>query len=251
MDTGEFYDKIAPFYDLIYSDWEASIKRQAGQLSSIIAEYGIKAGSSILDVSCGIGTQTLGLAALGFNLTASDLSAAEVRRAQAEAKKRALAIKLSVCDMREVASHHREQYDVVLSGDNSVPHLLTDSDILKAFRQFYDCTRPGGICVLTVRDYANEKIESGVIKPYAVRERADGRYIIFQVWEVDGGQYITSMYFLRDLKDGTCDSQVSRARYYAIPVAKLMSLLEDAGFSKVKREDGVFFQPVIVGRREG
>jgi len=92
-----------------------------------------------------------------------------------------------------VASHHRGQYDVVLSGDNSVPHLLTDSDILKAFRQFYDCTRPGGICVLTVRDYANEKIESGVIKPYAVRERADGRYIIFQVWEIDGGQYITSI----------------------------------------------------------
>ena len=33
---------------------------------------------SILDVACGIGTQTLGLAALGHRVTASDLSAGAV-----------------------------------------------------------------------------------------------------------------------------------------------------------------------------
>jgi len=249
MDTGDFYDKIAPFYDLIYPDWDKSIKRQAEYLSSLIAEYGVGSDATILDVSCGIGTQALGLAALGYKVTASDLSSAEVQRAESEAEKRNLSLKLSVCDMREVASHHKDQFDVVLSADNSVPHLLTDADILKAFRQFFECTRPGGICILTVRDYANESLESGVIKPYAVQEREDGRYIIFQIWDVDGSQYVTTMYFVHDLKDGTCDSQVSRARYYAVPVFKLLSLMEEAGFLDVERTDGAFFQPVIVGRR--
>ena len=88
MTPDEFYDQLAPFYHLIYADWEASITRQAAALDSIMQEFWGAETTTILDVACGIGTQTLGLAQLGYQVTASDLSRAAVARARWEAAAR-------------------------------------------------------------------------------------------------------------------------------------------------------------------
>ena len=77
MSVERFYDELAPFYHLIFPDWEASIQRQAESLDGVIRERWGEGRLSILDVACGIGTQALGLAALGHRVTASDISAAE------------------------------------------------------------------------------------------------------------------------------------------------------------------------------
>ena len=69
----DFYAGLAPFYHLIYPDWESSMARQASMLDSIIREFWGGSASSVLDVSCGICTQSLGLAKLGYEITASDL----------------------------------------------------------------------------------------------------------------------------------------------------------------------------------
>jgi 2-polyprenyl-3-methyl-5-hydroxy-6-metoxy-1,4-benzoquinol methylase len=166
----EFYDRMAGLYHLIFQDWDASIERQAGQLVSIIEERWGPACRTILDVSCGIGTQALGLARRGFAVTASDLSAGAISRAGAEAQHRGLQIDFSVCDMRALHDHHRRQFNVVISGDNSITHLLNDGDLLRALRQMYACTSPGGGCLLTVRDYDREERGTGLVKPYGVRE---------------------------------------------------------------------------------
>jgi len=130
----DFYDRLAPLYDLIFPDWDASIERQAEQLTGIIHErWGIGV-QSILDVTCGIGTQAIGLARRGFGVTASDLSAGALERARGEAQRRGVEIDLSVCDMRAAHDHHGRQFDVVIACDNSIPHLLSDDEILLAFR---------------------------------------------------------------------------------------------------------------------
>jgi cyclopropane fatty-acyl-phospholipid synthase-like methyltransferase len=102
MATEDFYDALAPFYHLIYPDWHASSARQAAALDAVIrAELGDADGRTVLDVACGIGTQALGMAALGYAVTASDLSAGAVRRLRGEAAARGLSI-----DAR-VAGHAR------------------------------------------------------------------------------------------------------------------------------------------------
>ena len=67
-DTGQFYAGLAPLYHLIYSDWDQSMERQATVLDSVIHEAWGKV-STVLDVSCGIGTQAIGLAKLGYIVT--------------------------------------------------------------------------------------------------------------------------------------------------------------------------------------
>ena len=57
MDTAVFYDKIAPFYHLIYPDWEGSIARQASAIDGIVRERWGPGDKSVLDVACGVGTQ--------------------------------------------------------------------------------------------------------------------------------------------------------------------------------------------------
>ena len=98
-DHRQFYAGLTPLYHLIHKDWNGSIVHQANKLDSVIREYWGDA-SSVLDVSCGIGTQSLGLSGLGYRVTASDLSIEEVERAKQEAAIRNLSVKFSVADMR-------------------------------------------------------------------------------------------------------------------------------------------------------
>ena len=73
METFRFYNELADVYHLIYADWEQSIAQQASALDSIIRQH-LGAGiESVLDASCGIGTQSLGLAQRGYAVTGSEL----------------------------------------------------------------------------------------------------------------------------------------------------------------------------------
>jgi SAM-dependent methyltransferase len=244
-----FYDELAPFYHQIYPDWEASIARQAAALDGIIRQEAGGPAGRVLDVSCGIGTQSLGLARLGYDVTASDLSPRAIERAKREAAARELSIHFSVADMREAFDHHGRTFDVVISCDNSVPHLLSDAEIRAALEQLHRCTRPGGLCLISVRDYAAMELGGVQVKPHGVRTEDGARLVLLQVWEFEGELYDLTMYLIEDRGGAECRTRALRSRYYAVPIDRLMELLRQAGFGAVRRIDGRFFQPVIVGRR--
>jgi SAM-dependent methyltransferase len=65
--TQNFYDRLAPYFHLLYQNWEASTARQSSGLARVLSEFGVAPGSAILDAACGIGTQALGLAHLGYS----------------------------------------------------------------------------------------------------------------------------------------------------------------------------------------
>jgi SAM-dependent methyltransferase len=244
----KFYDGLAPLYHLIYPDWEKSIKRQGEMIDSVICEIWGDV-SDLLDVSCGIGTQALGLSSIGYNVTASDISQEEVARAKNEASNRHLSATFSVADMRNSFGHHQRQFDIVISCDNSVPHLLSDEDILRAFNEIFNCTRPGGGCIISVRDYEKEDLSQQQIKQYGIREDNDIRWLIWQVWDPSPPIYDVAMYFVEDRGDPVCKTHVFKSRYYAVSISVLVRLMQQAGFEDVRRFDDRFFQPIIVGTK--
>jgi SAM-dependent methyltransferase len=249
--TDAFYDQLTPLYHLIYPDWHASVRQQGEQLAALIAREW-PSSRSVLDVSCGIGTQAIGLALQGLAVTASDLSAHEIERARIEAAQHGVAIAFSVADMRAAHDHHGTGFDVVVSCDNSLPHLLTDDDILTALQQMAACVPVGGGCIVTVRDYEREERGRNLVKPYGVRVQDGRRYLIFQVWDFEGERYDLAFYFVEEnLATQEVRTHVMRSRYYAISTGRLCELMQGAGFTKVRRLDGAFFQPVLVGTRAG
>jgi len=155
MTTARFYDDIAHYYDLIFQDWESSMSRQGEAIAQLIRrELGSQHQPpeiSIVDASAGIGTQALPLARKGFRVTARDLSPDAIARLRSEAAERGLDIPSAVADMRALHSSVSEQFHVVLSFDNSLPHLLTDADLLAAFRELLSVLRPGGLLPCSVR----------------------------------------------------------------------------------------------------
>ncbi|HEX6910028.1 MAG TPA: class I SAM-dependent methyltransferase [Longimicrobium sp.] len=246
--TEDFYDALAPFYHLIFPDWDASIARQAAALDAVIRAEADGA-RTVLDVACGIGTQSLGLAALGYGVTASDLSGGAVRRLRDEAARRGLAIDAHVADMRAAWDAHRRAFDVVLCADNALPHLLSDGDILHALREFHCCTAPGGICLVSVRDYDAIDLHAQRVHPHGVREADGARWVLLQVWDPRPPLYETSFYVVEDRGPAGVETRVMRATYYALPVSRLMELMHRAGFRDVRRLDGAFYQPLVIGRR--
>ncbi len=250
MSTEDFYDALAPFYHLIYPDWETSIARQAAALDSVIrAELGDGDGRTLLDVACGIGTQALGMAALGYWVAASDLSAGAVRRLRDEADRRGLVMDARVADMRDAWDAHGRTFHVVLCADNSLPHLLADDHILAALRGFLRCTAPGGACLVSIRDYDAADLQTARIHPHGVHQDDGVRRVLFQVWEPRPPLYETTMYVMEDRPGREIRTRSMRATYYALPVARLVELMREAGVAEVRRMDGAFFQPLVVGRR--
>lgn len=249
MSVADFYEKLAPFYHLLFEDWEASMERQGRALDGLIRACGGAHFRKVLDVSCGIGTQSLALARRGYAVTASDIASEAVERAKREAKLRGLSINFSVVDMRSAYDYHKRQFDVVLSADNSVPHMLSDQEILRAFRQLFACTRPGGLCIISVRDYGALEQGGVQIKPYGIRTVGKMRWLLFQVWEWRKPFYDFSLYLAEDEGGVKCRTRVMRATYYAVTIRALMRLMAQAGFQQVQRFDDVFVQPVIIGSR--
>ena len=244
-----FYDELAPRYHLIFDDWDASIRRQGCVLAEIIRAHW-PGSSRVLDVSCGIGTQAIALAINGFEVEASDISPRAVERASEEARQRGQDIAFSVCDMREAFAMHGGGFDLVISCDNSIPHLLSDSDISAALRQMFACLRPGGGCLITVRDYEQEPRGTNIVKPISAVTREGIRYVAFQVWDFDGDCYDLTMFLVgENLSTGKVATQAMRSRYYAIGIPRLMALMDEAGFEQTARLDGAFYQPVLVGTR--
>jgi SAM-dependent methyltransferase len=250
--TDNYYDDLAPFYKYIYPDWEASAWRQANALHGVIQEYAGDDANSILDAACGIGTQCLGLAELGYQVTASDLSQDELHQAQQEAEKRGLAIEFQVADMRRVWDTFQREFAVVMACDNAVPHLLTEADILQAFRQFFRCTQAGGICIITVRDYALlEKPANGQkLYPRSVHKTSEGQMVMFDTWDFEGDFYQITTYIVEDMGGTIAQTHILRGgKYYCVEIQALERLFLKAGFKSVETLRQRFFQPLIVARK--
>jgi len=246
--TRDFYDRLAPYYHLIFEDWNASMERQGGQLDAIIrAEWGSDV-RAVLDAAAGIGTQALSLAARGYAVTASDLSPDAIGRLQREAAARGLKIATAVADLRVLSRTHGV-FDLVIACDNALPHLLSDEEIRQALSECYRSTAPGGGLLISIRDYQPRSHKGSEIHPYGVRCAGGERYVIFQVWDWDPPYYDLSLCVMEDGGGPECRTHVFRSRYYAVTAARLQDLMREAGFGRVRRIDGAFFQPVLVGTR--
>ena len=250
-----FYDQLSRFYHVIFDDWTTAVERQGCELQAIIASQWPDV-RRVLDISCGIGTQSIGLAQRGYQVTASDLSANEIERAMEEAQQRGQStISFSVCDMRTAFSHHGGSFDLVISCDNSIPHLLTDDDILCTLKQMYACLRPGGGCLITIRDYDHEpRSAQNLVKPYGKAKVENGkRFIALQVWDFDLSDnrfYDFTLYILEeDVISKQLVTHAMHSRYYAITSEQLLQLMHRAGFVSIQRLKEGFYQPVFIGTR--
>lgn len=253
LETKQFYDDLASYYHLIFEDWDASMARQGAALVGLIQlelAQSQPLGVRILDAACGIGTQTLPLAARGFQLVARDISPAAINRLQPEADARGLVVDAAVADMRQVGSCVSGAFDAVLAFDNSVTHLLNDDDLRTAFGQFLWALRPGGVFLCSVRDY--DKVQRGehAIHVYGARQHHGERFQLRQEWSWDDPLHYQATFIIdKETPSGLARELCTVGRFYAVSTERLLELMHEAGFQDCRRIDETIYQPILAGRR--
>ena len=182
----EFYRQLAPDYHFIFKDWEAFVRKQGEVLNTLIRSE-ITHADTVLDCACGIGTQAIGLALQGYNVRATDISSTAVRRARSEAKNFGVKIFFGDADFRDLAREVDGTFDVVLACDNSIAHLLNDGDLTLATASMREKLKPGGLLILSIRDYDQLIQAKPTAMPQNILDTPDGRRISFQTWDLGGG----------------------------------------------------------------
>lgn len=254
MSPSRFYDDLADYYDLIYPDWERSMARQGEAIDQMLRSLESpkpKEEIRVLDIAAGIGTQTLPLATLGYDVTARDLSGSAVARLSREAEARGLSIDAAQADMRAVSASVEGRFDVIIAFDNAIPHLQNSPEITRTFQDLCHLLVPGGALILSVRDYDKVDRSPTSSHPYGERARAGDFFRLGQKWEwLDSSHYRTTLVVEQRFGDRWTEIVRTSTPYYAIPVAELLELMGHAGLISCRTSDIPFNQPVLLGQRE-
>jgi glycine/sarcosine N-methyltransferase len=247
-----FYDELAGDYDRIFESWAASVAWQGGILAALLARLDVAPGARVLDCTCGIGTQLIGLARAGYAMHGTDVSPGAIERAEREVRAASLEATLGVADVRSLPGSVPSGFDAVVSFDNSLAHMLDDGDLTVAVRSMAAVAAPGAPILVSLRPYD----ELAADRPVATHPRVAGevgaRSVSFQLWDWDetGTTYRLDQLTLREA-GGQFTTTVATTTLRAIRRAEIEAAFAGAGLTDVARLEpsaSGYYQPITVGR---
>jgi SAM-dependent methyltransferase len=158
-----FYDALAPMFDVM-TDWDARLAAEGPFLKAILDEAGAR---SVLDAACGSGGHAVALAEWGYVAAGADVSPVMVDMARRKAAERGADVPFIVADLAGLAGlaggrqdddsavgvQRLAPFDAVLCLGNSLPHLLSQADLVGALRGMAAVLKPGGVLVLQNLNY--------------------------------------------------------------------------------------------------
>lgn len=250
-----FYDGLSEDYHLIFKDWDTSVKWHARVIDKVIQEHISKSREeiSLFDCSCGIGTQAIGLALLGYNVHATDLSPKAVVRAQREAERLDAVMTFGTADFRTLDKQVNGLFNVIITCDNSLPHLIEESDLLLTIQNISSKLKTGGLFLASIRDYDQLIIERPKLMSSSVVDSEKERRIVFQVWDWHDKNdiYTVNQFIVRGCEESWETTKWSTL-YRAISKQELKDVLEETGFVEViwhMPEETGYYQPIITAIR--
>ncbi len=250
----EFYDRLSPEYrDNMGWDWEAESRRQGECLDSFLAnEMGRPGPYTLLDCTCGIGTQAIGLALQGHQVHASDLSSVSVERARQEAKGLGVSMGFSVVDFRDLGATISEKFDVILSCDNAIAHCLSDDDLGAALASIRTQLNPDGLLLLSLRDYDALLADKRHFNNQHVQDRPDGRRVVFQLWDWanDDRSYRNHQFLIKE-NNGQYELKHFETVLRVLLHDEIITAVRAADYKDVRWHDpgeSGYYQPIVTAR---
>ena len=258
--TLQFYKQLAGDYHLIFPDWKKAVLKHGEFLDNLIRSHMDASPLSVLDCTCGIGTQAIGLALRGYEVHATDLSPEAVEHAAKNAGDFGASIAFGTADLRTLDTQVDGLFDIVISCDNALPHLLNDEELLLAARNIRSKLRQDGLFMASIRDYDQILEEKPRSTMPSVFDDPEGRRVVFQIWDWsdDGRTYTTQLFIVKKVKDDWRVAQY-QTEYRALLRDELNAILQKSGFSEIRwhMPDGSwntltptgYYQPIVTAHK--
>jgi SAM-dependent methyltransferase len=146
------YETLASVYEWLVPDELLEPEGAAAAFGDLVSE--LAPGARVLDCAAGTGQLAVGLALRGFDVTASDASAAMVGRTRALAAARGAALRTATCAWEQLERQRwAEPFDAVFCVGNSLAHAEGRAGRRAALAAMAALLRPGGLLVLTSRNW--------------------------------------------------------------------------------------------------
>jgi len=146
------YSKLAKYYDILEVNEE--VLKFNKILDKLLNKFNIE---TVLDISCGTGSQAIPLAKIGYKVTASDLNKEMLNVAKEKAK--GLRIDFKQGDMTKI---NIGKFDAVISIFNAIGHL-NKSDFEKAVKNIRENLNHNGIFIFDIfnLDFMRKNFKKG------------------------------------------------------------------------------------------
>ena len=248
--TQTFYDNLASQYDKLFLDWQSTTQEQAIILDKLFRDNGFNGTARILDCACGIGTQSIGLASLGYHVTASDISDGEIAEAKERAAKNNVKIRFEHADFCALSETFSDPFDIIIAMDNALPHMLSKSALEAAIRSITNQIVTGGMFVASIRDYDALLMDKPPYSPPYIHKTDKGQRVSFQTWVWEDDHYKLTQYILDD--EDSLQASKFECEYRATRREELTNLLLSNGCSEVVwkfPEETGFYQPIVIAKK--
>ena len=188
----------------------------------------------------------------GNKVHATDLSPVSIQCAQEEAERLDVDMSFGVANFCSLEDAVEGTFDIVLSCDNSISHCLTNSDLSSALSSMKSKLNPGGLLLLSVRDYDAIVADQPRFNNEHVQDKEDGRRIVFQLWDWDddGRRYAIHQFLIRQ-HGGEFEVNHFETKLRALLRDELISAIRDAGYEKVRwhmPQGSGYYQPIVTAR---
>jgi SAM-dependent methyltransferase len=239
--VSDHYERLlGPVYSWMSGDLDAATAQADQELTAI--GLPLQASGLAVDLGAGFGRHSLPLARRGYRVLAID----DCESLLQELTRRAdgLAVRAVRGDLLDFRSHVGEAADVILCMGDTITHLPDTSSVASLFTAVATSLRPGGLFVITFRDYV------------ATQLQGDGRFISVRA---DEKRILTCFLEYSDeavrvhdvLHERAADGWHLRVSSYPklrLAVNSLVRSLTSLGFS-VRRETGLSGMVRLVAQR--
>jgi len=216
MPADHDYDTLASVYDWIVPE---ALTTPRGSVEAFLPYLDdVPAGARVLDCAAGAGPLAVGLAQRGFAVTATDASAGMIDRVRALAGAEGVDVVAQVCLWAELAAQGFEPFDAVLCVGNSLAHARGRAARQAALGAMARVMRPGGVLVLTSRNFEQIRAERWGLKVFDHVVVRDGRpgvpiysWWIAENWE-DMHEFDVAVALIGD--DGTVVTPGERLQFW-------------------------------------
>jgi SAM-dependent methyltransferase len=178
------YDLFSEDYDR-FVNWDDRLAYEMPFIEKQISRYQQpgKDSLNILDSACGTGMHAIELAKKGHVVSAADLFPQMIQKGKENTRQAAVMVQFAVAGFGEMAkAFGREKFDLVLCLENSLPHVLSEIELLNALQDFAFVLKKDGMVFIQNRNF------DAVVKQQS-------RWMDKQVHQADGMEWIFHRYY--------------------------------------------------------